>query len=45
MPKLRVAVLYDTWDDGISDPISGIIAVAFLVISVITIISTFRGGR
>jgi hypothetical protein len=36
---------YDTWDDGVSSPLSGAIAAAFLVVSVITIIATFRGGR
>ena len=37
--------LYDAWDDGVSSPLSGVIAAAFLVVSVTTIIFTFRGGR
>jgi len=37
--------LYDTWDDGVSSPWSGVIAAAFLVASVSIIIATFRGKR
>ncbi|HEY0809534.1 MAG TPA: hypothetical protein VGD49_05195 [Longimicrobiales bacterium] len=37
--------MYDTWDDGVSSPWSGLIATAFLVASVSIIIATFRGRR
>ena len=37
--------MYDTWDDGVSSPWSGLIAAAFLVVSVSIIIATFRGRR
>ena len=37
--------MYDTWDDGTSSPLSGVIAAAFLVASVSLIIATFRGRR
>ena len=34
--------LWDTWDDGISEPTSGLIALALLIISIAVIILTFR---
>jgi hypothetical protein len=34
--------LWDTWDDGVSEPTSGLIAIALIAISIAVIIFTFR---
>ena len=37
--------LYDTFDDGVSDPISGVIALAFALIGALLVWRSFRPGR
>lgn len=37
--------LYDTWDDGVSEPLSGLIALAFLIASGALIAHTFARAR
>jgi hypothetical protein len=37
--------LLDTWDDGVSEPLSGLIALAFLAASAALIAASFRRSR